>query len=171
MIGRNQVIKDRTARGELKLRVEEYIKQNPSASAVEIHAHCGGSYSGVAAAAANFRKNPKRKKTLSPKLNGSGAISGQAINMLVEAFKFCLTELQQGKLNERYTKSETLAHYRSALVIHAEQAADLAEMFYASIKEVPSAITDEARSGVYRAAEAWKKLEMQIKEEKENESD
>ena len=43
-------------RGELKQRVKAYLLENPSASSVEIHKNCGGSYSAAAAAAANFRK-------------------------------------------------------------------------------------------------------------------
>jgi hypothetical protein len=56
------------------------------------------------------------------------------------------------------TPEERLEHYRAGLVIHAEQAADLAEMFAASLKECPTALTAEANRGVYRAADRWSAL-------------
>jgi Protein of unknown function (DUF3102) len=49
-------------------------------------------------------------------------------------------------------------HYRSALIIHASQAIDLAEMFYASLKVSPSSVTDEAIDAAIRAARAWSEL-------------
>jgi hypothetical protein len=60
--------------------------------------------------------------------------------------------------DEEPTPAEKLEHSRAGLVIHANQAADLAEMFSASMKASPSAITDEAIAGVSRAAAAWQEI-------------
>jgi hypothetical protein len=59
---------------------------------------------------------------------------------------------------DELTPEERLEHYRAGLVIHAEQAADLAEMFAASLKECPTALTDEAIRATYRAVDRWSAL-------------
>jgi hypothetical protein len=59
---------------------------------------------------------------------------------------------------DELTPKEQLEHSRAALVILAGQAADLAEMFAASLKEHPTALTDEAIRGVYRAVDGWSAL-------------
>jgi hypothetical protein len=59
---------------------------------------------------------------------------------------------------DELTPEEQLEHYRDALVIQAEQAADLAGLFAASPKKCPTALTSEAIRGVYRAVDRWSAL-------------
>jgi hypothetical protein len=59
---------------------------------------------------------------------------------------------------DELTPAEQLEHYRDALVIQAEQAADLAGLFAASLKKCPTALTSEAIRGVYRAVDRWSAL-------------
>jgi hypothetical protein len=59
---------------------------------------------------------------------------------------------------DELTPEEQLEHYRDTLVIQAEQAADLAERFAASLKKCPTALTSEAIRGVYRAVDRWSAL-------------
>jgi hypothetical protein len=51
---------------------------------------------------------------------------------------------------------------RSAPVIHAGQAADLANMFYRSYQEDPKAPTKEAIEQVRRAVRAWTMLASKL---------
>jgi hypothetical protein len=59
---------------------------------------------------------------------------------------------------DELSPEEQLEHYRDTLVIQAEQAADLAERFAASLKKCPTALTSEAIRGVYRAVDRWSAL-------------
>jgi hypothetical protein len=59
---------------------------------------------------------------------------------------------------DELTPEERLEHFRAGLVIHAEQAADLAGLFAASLKKCPTALTSEAIRGVYRAVDRWSAL-------------
>jgi hypothetical protein len=59
---------------------------------------------------------------------------------------------------DEMTPEERLEHFRAGLVIHAEQAADLAGLFAASLKECPTALTPEAIRGVYRVVDRWSAL-------------
>jgi hypothetical protein len=54
--------------------------------------------------------------------------------------------------------TEQSPHDRQGLTILAKQAADLAEMYAASLEKCPTALTPEAIRGVYRAADKWSAL-------------
>jgi hypothetical protein len=59
---------------------------------------------------------------------------------------------------DELTPEEQLEHHRSGLVVLAEQAADLAEMFSASMKASPTALTGEAIRATYRVVDRWSAL-------------
>jgi hypothetical protein len=65
-------------------------------------------------------------------------------------------------------RRKELENYRSALIIHAGQAADLADMFNVSFQKNPAAITGEAIAEVRRAAKAWGLLAAQFADAKQD---
>jgi hypothetical protein len=57
---------------------------------------------------------------------------------------------------------ERIVHFRSAMILQADQAADLSGMFRASYQESPSSVTSETVEAVRRAHKEWADIAAMI---------
>jgi hypothetical protein len=143
----------------MAVRAAEAIKANPEKSDRAIAADIGVAPNTVKTARDELRSTAQLEDGERIGLDGkTRKLPKKPDDAELERDRKECVALNQKAIEAERERAEYLEMTPEGLVVLAEQAADLAEMFSASIKASPSAISDEAIRGVYRVVDRWSAL-------------